>query len=585
MKSRIKAFTDEVYKRKGRHRRSTSYPVRKPPDENLPSHQKGKSLDGVVPQNAVEGSHHSSDSSSHHHVRLNYLKQNEIDQLGDQPIRDHTLVHGNLIYAIEPSRGDALQESKLFMDALTLLNVREEMFLNILKDPSISLTNQLHCRRSPNLRYGLNKSMSFAASAPSIARDFDDLEASRRKHETRCEDDDTKESCEVLDNAASPAAAAANILRKKSDENRAGLIHFKNIRDKIKYVIRDRKKEKNRIMMDALHHKVPYGVSPSKKLAEDSSQPGWSDFGKTSIKEYKRTTSFDNSLDRYNQLLDTKDESKPSAHPSKPATLGRILSLPDIRSHIPDIRFNPSTETPLVSENRNQEQVKDESSADESSPEPMPSKSEVEQQAYVLDDSHREPSQDLIELDVPEEELVEESQMQQLYGELMKQEDAKNNAEFNYVRGVLELSGLTSNEGVVGEYPLNPSVFEEQHEYCCAPNQEEDGVSNQILLFDLINQVLLGIHERSFCYWPAPLTTRSTMHPLPKGSRVLEQVWREIKCLLSSAPQSDQDMDYAVTHDLSRNDGWMNLQLDAECVGLELEELIFDDLVDEILSL
>lgn len=434
MKSRIKAFTEEVYKRKGRHRRSTSYPVRKPPDENLCSHQKGKSLDGVVPQNVVEGSNHSAHSdSSSHHMRLNYLKQNEVDQLGDQPIRDHTLVHGNLIYAIEPSRGDALQESKLFMDALNLLNVREEMFLNILKDPSISLANQLHCRRSSNLRYGLNKSMSFAASAPPVARDFDDVEGSRRKHETRCvkgEDRNTENSkanecCEVLDNAASPAAAAANILRKKSDENRVGLMHFKNIREKIKYVIRDRKKEKNRIMMDALHHRIPYGASPSKKMVEDGGQPGC-DFGKCSIKDYKRATSFDNSLDRYNQLLDISsskevkdhscDESKSNAHPTAsrtPATLGRILSLPDIRSHIPDIRFSEENAldrvdseekaiTSSISETVNQE-VKDVGeSFDEStnakatesgsshdfrdgsemSIDPLPSKSEAEHQEF-----------------------------------------------------------------------------------------------------------------------------------------------------------------------------------------------------------
>lgn len=209
---------------------------------------------------------------------------------------------------------------------------------------------------------------------------------------------------------------------------------------------------------------------------------------------------------------------------------------------------------------------------------------------------------DLIDLDAEEGELdlcdsclspqgavgiVQESQIQQFYSELMHMQgdDAKNNAEFNYVRGVLELSGFSRNE-TLGQwhseaYPLNPSVFEE-HE-CCAGN-EEDGISNQILLFDLINEVLLRIHERSFCYWPTPLTTRSSMHPLPKGSRVLEEVWAEIRWLLSAAPQSDQDMDDAVSRDLAKNDGWMNLQLDAECVGLELEELIFDDLVDEIFA-
>lgn len=183
--------------------------------------------------------------------------------------------------------------------------------------------------------------------------------------------------------------------------------------------------------------------------------------------------------------------------------------------------------------------------------------------------------------------IVEESQIQQFYNDLLHvQEDERNNnnSEFNYVKGVLELSGFSKNEALgkwhSSQNPLNPLVFEEiggcsgDHHECC-----EDRISNQLLLFDLINEVLLHIHERSFCFWPTPLTNRSSIHPLPKGSRVLEEVWTEIKWLLSTAPQA---MDDAVSRDLGKNDGWMNLQLDAECVGLEMEELIFDDLVQEI---
>ncbi|XP_042032518.1 protein TRM32 [Salvia splendens] len=627
MKSRIKALTEEVCKKKGHHRRSTSYPVPNPPDENLLFHHKGKSLDCVgAPLEGCSDPYAS--TSRGRHIRLNYLKQNEVDH----PVRDHTLVHGNLIYAIEPTRVDALHESKLFMDALNLLNVREEMFLNIMKDPSISMANQLHCRRSPNLRYGLNKSISFAHSGTT---DFDDLEgwaATRRSHDVNKSREEIKQenqACEVLDNAASPAAAAATILRKKSDENRAGLMRFKNIREKIRYVIRDRKKEKNRIMMDALHHKVPYGTSPSKKLTEDGVQAGRSDFGKGSSKDYKRAAS----LDRYNQLLDIssgkegkRNESKSSGVGRKPPTLGRILSLPDIRTHIPDIRFNEEralervdSEDEGVTGHREQEEEND-AGDEEARPSHVPS--EVEQQEHEASPSEdsrsskrhssiEEEDDELIELDVEEGELdldldvdvydrcmsaqdavgiVQESQIKELYSELVQEQgDEKNNAEFNYVRGVLELSGFTRNESTLGkwrsgEYPLTPSVFEEvsdQQDSCCAPDQE-DGISNQILLFDLINQVLLEIHERSFCYWPTRLTTRSSVHPLPKGSRVLEQVWAEIRGLLSSVPQSDTDMDDAVSRDLARDDGWMNLQLDAECVGLELEEIIFHDLLDEI---
>lgn len=178
--------------------------------------------------------------------------------------------------------------------------------------------------------------------------------------------------------------------------------------------------------------------------------------------------------------------------------------------------------------------------------------------------------------------LVEESHIQQFYNDLLHVhggDNERNKPEFNYVKGVLELSGFSKNEALgkwhSSQNPLDPSMFEEIGGcYCC-----EEGISNQMLLFDLINQVLLHIHERSFCFWPSPLTSRSSIHPLPKGTRVLEEVWTEIKWLLSAAPEA---MDDGVSRDLGKNDGWMNLQLDAECVGLEMEELIFDDLVQEI---
>ena len=43
-------------------------------------------------------------------------------------------------------------------------------------------------------------------------------------------------------------------------------------------------------------------------------------------------------------------------------------------------------------------------------------------------------------------------------------------------------------------------------------------------------------------------------------------------------------LDYYVSKDLAKYDGWMNLQFDSECVGLELDDLIFDDLLEEIIS-
>lgn len=170
--------------------------------------------------------------------------------------------------------------------------------------------------------------------------------------------------------------------------------------------------------------------------------------------------------------------------------------------------------------------------------------------------------------------------------------DAKNEAEFNYVKDVLELSGFSRDE-LLGKwhsaaYPVDPMVFDEV-EWCMASKpewseSEEVEICDHLLLFDLINEVLLGIYERTCCYWPMPLTLQSHMRGMPKGHRVLEEVWAEIRWLLCcSRDELDQAVDDLVSLDLAKRDGWMHLQFDGECVGLEVEDLLFDDLVEEII--
>lgn len=187
-----------------------------------------------------------------------------------------------------------------------------------------------------------------------------------------------------------------------------------------------------------------------------------------------------------------------------------------------------------------------------------------------------------------------ENQLMQLYNDPYHVHvDTKNRADFNYVKDILELSGFSTNE-ILGkwhseQHPVNPMLFEEV-EGClvaqpeCSGNEEGGSCDHHLLLFDLINEVLLDIYERSFCYWPMPLTSRSRIHRMPKGYQVLEEVWVEINRLLSCRPEIDQAIDDAVSWDLAKIDGWMNLQSEGECVGLEVEDLIFDDLIEEIIS-
>ncbi|XP_061373194.1 protein TRM32-like [Gastrolobium bilobum] len=200
-----------------------------------------------------------------------------------------------------------------------------------------------------------------------------------------------------------------------------------------------------------------------------------------------------------------------------------------------------------------------------------------------------------------QEEVVENGENFQNLGTLSKrfnyeipciEVDTSNEAAFNYVRKVLELSSFTGNQSLgiwySDDQPVDPSVYEEL-EGCllldpdCSGNCDEGGQCNHLLLFDIINEGLLEIFGRSYNYYPRPLSSLCHVHPLPAGDNVLHKVWTLISWYLNSTSEVYPSLDYYVSRDLAKNDGWMNLQFDSEFVGLELDDFIFYDLLEEII--
>ncbi|KAK6926965.1 protein of unknown function DUF4378, partial [Dillenia turbinata] len=168
----------------------------------------------------------------------------------------------------------------------------------------------------------------------------------------------------------------------------------------------------------------------------------------------------------------------------------------------------------------------------------------------------------------------------------------KDYAVFNCIKDILELSGFLQSDNFDAWYsqdqPLDPSIFEEM-EACLEKESEcygEEVVANSEhhLLFDLINEVLLEIYARSLNYWPNALSSSCHIHPTPRGDHILEEVWKGISWSLISAAEIGQSLDSIMAVDFAKSNGWMNLQLESECVALDLEELIFDELLDEILQ-
>ncbi|XP_058111125.1 uncharacterized protein LOC131254136 [Magnolia sinica] len=169
------------------------------------------------------------------------------------------------------------------------------------------------------------------------------------------------------------------------------------------------------------------------------------------------------------------------------------------------------------------------------------------------------------------------------------QVDMKDEADFNYVRDILHKSRFSIDELLgmwyLPDQPVDPSLFDKIE--CSTPDHDgtlyvAGGSCDHLLLFDLINEVLIEIYRRSFSCCPWQLCTDSSIRPMPVGPHVLEEVWASISWYLSSRSQLDPKLEYVVARDLSKNDGWMNIQPEAECVGLELEDWILDDLLDEV---
>ncbi|XP_021688868.2 uncharacterized protein LOC110670881 isoform X2 [Hevea brasiliensis] len=166
-----------------------------------------------------------------------------------------------------------------------------------------------------------------------------------------------------------------------------------------------------------------------------------------------------------------------------------------------------------------------------------------------------------------------------------------DDTDFNYVRDVLEVSGFIE-QGCLGTWhsldqPLSPTLFKEleaylNHELECSSEDVGSNCDHQ-LLFDLINEVLLQIYKSSLAYFPESFSFTQRVRPLPKGNHTLEEVWKRISWYRSTALKTTQSLDDIVAQDMAKDDGWMNLQLDVEDIALDLEDLIFDELLDEVM--
>ncbi|CAN4098839.1 unnamed protein product [Withania somnifera] len=141
-----------------------------------------------------------------------------------------------------------------------------------------------------------------------------------------------------------------------------------------------------------------------------------------------------------------------------------------------------------------------------------------------------------------------------------------------------------SSEFQISKEVLNPSIVRELeslwHEEQECGLGDFDFCCHHELLFDLVNEVVVQMYDRSFTYYPKALSYSCRIRPLLEN-RMIEEVSNNVGKLLILKPEQES-IDAIVDQDLRSDDGWMNLQIESECSGLELEDMIFNDLLEEL---
>lgn len=169
----------------------------------------------------------------------------------------------------------------------------------------------------------------------------------------------------------------------------------------------------------------------------------------------------------------------------------------------------------------------------------------------------------------------------------------KKNSDLDYVRHLLDQSGLAVDASEIpwhaSDQPFSPQLFEEVE--AGWPHEQDQltgwpdfcGCWHHQMLFDLVNEVLLEVYDISLPYYPKALSSSCHVRPFPRGNHIIEEICTSISTLLNMKPEEKQSLDGIVARDLAHDHSWMNLQLETESVALDLEDMIFSELLQEVI--
>ncbi|KAK8476920.1 hypothetical protein V6N11_063365 [Hibiscus sabdariffa] len=151
---------------------------------------------------------------------------------------------------------------------------------------------------------------------------------------------------------------------------------------------------------------------------------------------------------------------------------------------------------------------------------------------------------------------------------------------FEHIKAVLQASSFNWNElyirSLSSDVLINPLLLDEV-EYL--PNQL---CQDQNLLFDCINEVLVELCRRYFGSSGISFV-KPNICPLPNMDNTVQEVSKGVHRHLLPMPLP-HTLDQIVRKDLAKSGTWMDLQLYTGCIGVEIGEAIFEDLVEDTIA-
>lgn len=188
--------------------------------------------------------------------------------------------------------GTELYQS-MFMDIMQQLIKNKDLFLMFLQDPAASDSTDRARRKSDSISV---KELKKSGSFPGAGRFHRNSPSTSDHRETENESTGKKQKSIQGDSSSDRDKDQKNVTTVSR--------HFKFLKKKMKDIIKENNKEQERISMDSIFHKIPYGEKALKIKMKETGLAS-SSSGNSKLKRMRKSTSLTESLGRYSQLLES----------------------------------------------------------------------------------------------------------------------------------------------------------------------------------------------------------------------------------------------------------------------------------------